>query len=162
MELLIVNRKGEKFTVLYDECDHDLVMQHKWSIGGGGYARATMRSKDGRQCTLLMHRVILGVSNPDILCDHKNRVRTDNRRENIRLCTPAQNATNKQARGRSAYFGVSLRVRNGRKYIQADIKDLGKSKFLGHFKTEEAAARAYDIAAVEIHGEFANLNFPNL
>jgi hypothetical protein len=33
-----------------------------------------------------------------------------------------------------------------------------KSKHLGYFKSEVEAARAYNIAAVELFGDFAHLN----
>ena len=36
----------------------------------------------------------------------------------------------------------------------------GKPKFIGHFDDEIEAARAYDAAARELHGQFAALNFP--
>ena len=37
-----------------------------------------------------------------------------------------------------------------------------KTIFIGHFSTEEEAAKAYDKAAYKIAGEFAKLNFPSL
>ena len=41
----------------------------------------------------------------------------------------------------------------------AKITAKGKQYFLGVFKTEEAAGRAYDEAAKKYHGEYARLNF---
>ena len=35
-----------------------------------------------------------------------------------------------------------------------------KTVLLGYYPTAEAAARAYDDAAIKYHGAFANLNFP--
>ena len=45
-----------------DDADHDWLVRWKWSYlntRGGGYARRTVRLVDGRQRTILMHRVIL-------------------------------------------------------------------------------------------------------
>jgi len=42
----------------------------------------------------------------------------------------------------------------------ARIHKGGKSRFLGVFETAIDAARAFDRAAVVVHGEFATLNFP--
>lgn len=45
---------------------------------------------------------------------------------------------------------------------QAQISRGGKYEYLGAFQSEEDAARAYDTAAIRVHGEFACLNFPPL
>ena len=40
------------------------------------------------------------------------------------------------------------------------IKYNCKRKFIGYFKDEKQAAKAYDEAAKKYHGQFASLNFP--
>jgi hypothetical protein len=104
---------------------------------------------------ILMHRVImkppLGM---DI--DHKDHNGLNNQKFNLRICTRKQNARNKRSTGSSIYLGVYKTKRN---YICARISMDGCCKHIGNFKTEEAAARAYDEVAKRCHGEFANLNF---
>lgn len=43
---------------------------------------------------------------------------------------------------------------------QAVIQKNGKRHYLGAFKNEESAARAYDRAALSLYGSTATLNFP--
>ena len=163
MELIITNRKGEAFTVLYDDCDHGLVSSKKWSINPSGYAQCAVKKENGKWTSKKMHRLILGVDDIDIEVDHINHNRRDNRRENIRKCTNRENSLNKSPSGGSKYLGVythNLTVKGHRySYIRACIRIGGKSCFIGTFDTEEDAARHYDKLAKIHHGEFANLNF---
>lgn len=109
------------------------------------------------------HRIVWKMAygvDPDVI-DHINGVKDDNRLENLRSCTLAENSRNyEKKKGTSQYRGVcwverdkawAARISNGRS---------GKVS-LGNFKDEIAAARAYDAAARSLHGEFATLNFPN-
>ena len=100
-----------------------------------------------------MHRFILNLKGRE-LADHINHNILDHRLCNLRKCTHAQNQMNRKVfcKKISKYLGVSI-------YIVATITVNGKSIHLGHFKTEEDAAHAYDEAAKKYHGEFANLNF---
>lgn len=98
-----------------------------------------------------------------MMIDHKNGNGLDNRRSNLRFCTNAQNQHNQRKWGSrsgkplsSRYKGVSWHRRG---HWRAKIQAQGKRRYLGQFQSEEAAARAYDRAARELHGEFAVLNF---
>lgn len=57
----------------------------------------------------------------------------------------------------SKYKGVRFEKR--RKVWTAQIQVNGKQKYLGQYKSEIKAARAYDEAALKYFDEFANLNF---
>lgn len=157
---LEICKRGVCHTVHYDPKDHHLISQYKWHFHPKGYAYA---SKKGR--AILMHRLILGViDKPDILCDHINHDRLDNRRANIRLCSRSENQRNVRPTGKSKYLGVTIQDyvrKNGsvKKRIKALIKTPDKLLYLGSFSSEYEAAKAYDTAAKKYHGEFANLNF---
>ena len=89
--------------------------------------------------------------------DHINRVKDDNRIENLRTCTVSQNASNrtKTKMTLSGYTGV---VKKSDRYF-AQIRHDSKTNYLGMFDTAELAAIAYDKACVAKHGEFATTNF---
>jgi hypothetical protein len=109
-----------------------------------------------------MHRKV--IHPPDhLVVDHINHNGLDNRKANIRPATRAQNNFNKLIVKRkdssSKYKGVNWK--KCKKKWQARIHVNGECKFIGYFKDEIQAAKAYDKAAKKYHGEFASLNFPN-
>jgi len=114
----------------------------------------------------LLHRVVyereLGRKlEPGEQVDHIDRNTVDNRIENLRLATHAQNMANKgKQKGTysSEYKGVCWHkaTKNWRARIMVD----GKLIHLGLFIDEMDAASAYDEAAMKYHGDFARLNFP--
>lgn len=106
--------------------------------------------------TRFLHRVLLG--EPPCEVDHRNGNGLDNRRSNLRLATHAQNLANTRPRiGTSSRFkGVSW-FRSKRRW-EAYICVERQKRRLGYFHDEEAAARAYDAAALEAWGEFALTN----
>lgn len=90
--------------------------------------------------------------------DHINRVRHDNRIENLRSATHHDNMGNrsKTSNCSSIYQGVSWD--NWKKKWVARICNGWKQQSLGSFDSEVEAALAYNEAAKQIFGEFANLN----
>jgi hypothetical protein len=88
---------------------------------------------------------------PDLLIDHKDYDKANNRIDNLRLATKAQNNF---SRKKSALAGVSFR--SGRWYSK--IRIAGKEVYLGAFDTSEAAKQAFDTAASAAYGEFFSPN----
>lgn len=95
---------------------------------------------------------------PDGLIDHINGDKSDNRFANLRLASRGQNSMNqRQKPHRALPKGVYQYddKHGGRPYAQ--IRFEKQTRFLGAFDTVQAAKSAYDRAAVELFGEFANL-----
>lgn len=93
---------------------------------------------------------------PKGILDHKDRVKDNNRIRNLRDATRSQNQANRLMPSTRRFRGVEFRPRTGT-WI-AKIKKDNIALDLGRFRTEEAAARAYNRKATEIWGEFAVLN----
>lgn len=102
-----------------------------------------------------MHVLLTGYA----LTDHIDGNGLNNQRYNLRTATVSQNLMNRgrPANNTSGFKGVS---RQRDKWV-AGIKADGVHQRRGGFSTPEQAARAYDAMAVELHGEFARLNFPD-
>lgn len=81
------------------------------------------------------------------------------RLSNLRIVSRSQNLMNRgcQSNNTSGYKGVFLHKSTGT--WKAQIMSCGRLKYLGYFHTPEAAAKAYDKSAKELHGEFAKFNF---
>lgn len=86
--------------------------------------------------------------------DHINRIKTDNKWENLRVATDKDQQGNYNIRkdNKSGFRGVSFHKRD--KVWQATLQTKSDQKFIGNFKTKEEARRAYDKAAREYFGEF--------
>lgn len=139
-------RNSDHVTVVDDE-DYALLSQFQWSLDKDGYVVCTMR--------MTMHRMILNEGDE---IDHCDLDKCNNVRSNLRPATTAQNQwnRNKPSDNTSGFKGVSWYAPSG-KWV-ARIAVNRKRHHLGYFATPEAAARAYDAAALQYHGEFARTN----
>lgn len=95
---------------------------------------------------------------PKYEVDHINGVRNDNRINNLRDATKSQNQHNRKRWSKktsSRHKGVCFHKATG-KWV-ADIQCNHKRVHLGLFVSEEDAAKAYKLAAIKLHGEFARV-----
>lgn len=139
---------------LVDEEDYERIAAHRWHAKTIG--RYAIRWNVDRTQRIRMHREVMEVG-PGVLVDHANGDGLDNRRANLRICTPAQNTWNSRANQGKRFKGVQ-RQKNGR--WRTRIRVDGWLTHIGSFGTEVEAALAYDAAARRQYGEFACVNFP--
>jgi len=142
--------KFKGFAII-DLDDMERCKQYKWCIDSHNYV---MDSKNNK-----LHNFILNIK-PPIRSDHKNRNSLDCRKENLRICTHAENNYNQglKQNNTSGYKGVSW----DRGKWTARITKCGKLYLLGAFDNKEEAALAYNKKAIELFGEFAFLNVVKL
>lgn len=146
---------------IVDDEDFERLSQYKWHTRRSTETLFYARRKPwagGDRFDILMHREILQAPK-GVWVDHVDGNGLNNTRNNLRLCTVAENSRNqKKQSGKSSQFkgvGWSKHSRKWRAYIRID----GKSVQIGLFTNESEAARAYDAVAGVAFGQFARLNF---
>jgi len=151
MIISIRNKKKEWTDFLIDDQDFELIMSYKsWSVNNGYLV--TQYREQGQKMLKYFHRLLMA---PLKIVDHINCNRSDNRRINLRGVTAWQNVLNSKSvcKNKHGYRGVVYIPRDN--LFRAVIRDKGKQRCIGHFKTAKEAANAYRTKAKELHGEFA-------
>ena len=138
-----------------DAADFWWLIRWKWYAQWIPDTRSFRAVRMVKKTMIYMARVIMG-NPPGRFVDHRDHDTLDNRRQNLRPATRAQNQANHRLniRNKSGFKGVS-RAQGGK--WQASIRVNGKSIALGAaYRTPAEAAVAYRDAAVRYFGEFAN------
>ena len=160
-EIPLTGRHARGKVALVDDEDYPLLSCFSWSAydkGSDGkywYARGWDRLVESRR-RVDMHRLVMGFPR-GLEIDHRNGNGLDNRKDNLRVATAAQNQANQRSRrGASKYKGVHKSEKGWRARLSFHQRKIS----LGYFDTEEEAARAYDETAKLLWGDFAKVNFP--
>ena len=151
----------KKYVAIIDLEDFERVSQYKWYAAkwkGNVYAKANIRNNDGVKKPVRMHRFLLGVTDPNIKVDHRDRNSLNNQKSNLRICTQAENTRNRgmDRRNVTGYKGPVWDKTNNRWSVCITFNY--KTIRIGRYDTLEEAARAYNVKAKELFGEFAVLN----
>lgn len=153
---------------MVDDEDYEFLNQWKWRALKGRrkqtkevwYAQRTTARPNRKG--IYMHREVLRRAGFEIVpqCDHEDADGLNNQRNNLRTATSNQNHWNRRKRAgcTSQFKGVYWHKNNPIGWM-ARIYCKGKYHFLGMFSNETDAAKAYDVAALRLFGQFAHLNF---
>jgi hypothetical protein len=178
---MVVTTNGIPFWV--SPQDERRVKEYQWHYNQktGYIHRCAYNPINKKPKTIYLTHFILGYDGDDTV-DHKNGVKTDNRRTNLEICTQKENVNRSEKvkecikerakkvryKNKSGYVGVHPHVVHGEKTnkwrVNIGENKNGKKKtyYLGIFDNAEDAARARDKKAIEIHGRGnIYLNFPD-
>lgn len=161
-ELFTTN--GYKFVI--DDEDFNRVNKYKWNLtkrkNGRMYITTAyydkelyLKNKNG-MVNIKLYRFIMNIKDSAVHIDHKDNDIFNNQKSNLRKCTHSENMRNRSSHKNttSKYLGVC--IEKGR--YSARICHNGIKKRLGVYDNEIDAAIAYNKKAIELHGEYANLN----
>lgn len=150
------------FETIVDDEDFEWLNKFIWTAipKGDGRVYATRMSrrsyKNQPRHILQMHREITNAPK-GMVVDHINHNTLDNRKENLRVCTHAENMRNRKLQSNNKYGfpGLYFDERLSKPWM-ALIRNGGKRQLnLGSFDTKEEAMEAYKEASIKYHKEFS-------
>lgn len=122
----------------------------KQRVGTTGYYVLDL-SKDGKLKPRKVHQLVVESflnHKPDgtqkLVVNHINRIRTDNRLENLEIVTQRENSSYHRPNTYSKYIGVTWHKHKNK--WMSSLRIQGKTKYLGYFDNELDAANAYNEA----------------
>ena len=152
-----ITLKNKHFEVtgkaLVDLEDLELALQYKWYLSADGYV---VGSESMTRKRVRLHRWLMKPEK-DLVVDHINGNRLDNRRSNLRICTKEQNIKNRKL-SRNSSTGVTgviylPKTNNWKAHICIN----GEKTHLGYYANKEDAIKVRREAELLCYGEFSPL-----
>lgn len=146
--LLSFYSSGREWNTLLDLEDFEQLGIDKLSIkhNGGNKYYAVFKRRT-------LHSLLLNTPK-GMHTDHINGNSLDNRRCNLRICTPSENLKNIPSKNP---LGKGIRVTYNNKYQVIFCPHRGKATHIGIYETIEEATLARDAAIKTLHGDFTNV-----
>jgi HNH endonuclease len=149
---------GNNITMIDDEI-YEVAIKYSWHKLPTGYIVTALPRVNGKRPHLYLHHLVwdfyYGKETRCKSIDHKNRIKNDNRIENLQLATKAEQEYNKDnAKHSSKYRGV---CKSGKRW-RLRIKHNKETVVDEYYDCEEDAGKAYNVKAIEIFGERAYQN----
>lgn len=135
----------------FDKEDYEQIKDYAWLENDQGYIIS--RNANGNTSTIRMHRLIMNVPE-DVIVDHKNLKRYDNRKCNLRSANKQLNGINRPHNINNPVGIKGVEKYRNDKYIARICVD-GKNIHLGIFDNIEDAQKARESKEIELFGEFA-------
>ena len=154
----LTGKYGMEKQVIISKEDFEKVDGRRLCCLSSGYVMVWNRETNKAE---YLHRWLFGLMKGDkVVIDHLDGNKLNCTRENLRRGTTSDNMCNRKKmkmnnKATSKYKGVRL-MSSGK--WQALCRKDKKVYTLGYFKTEEEAAIAYNVKAIELHQNFALLN----
>lgn len=145
--LTVKTKSGD--TIMTDLDDFDQLNKYSWCVSKTGYAVANIGNKVTK-----MHRYILGVKNTCEVVDHINGNKLDNRKENLRICTQAENSRNKTISNEYGVPGIRL-TKHGKFNVRITVNK--NEIHIGNYSTLKEAIDARLEAERNYYGEFGKM-----
>ena len=148
-------QNGEEFW--FDKEDYDKIKGYCWCYNSSNGYLVSESSNSNKH--VLLHRLVMGVDNDNIVVDHKNHPsknehKIDNRKENLRICTQSQNSMNRSLskNNKSGVTGVCFDKRRNKwlSYIKINQKQIR----LGHFDNLDDAIKTRKMAEIKYFGDY--------
>ena len=149
-EIVIYDKQNKEIARAIIDSEYiELIKDYKWHLSGEGYVT---NNKVGS-----IHRFLM---NPpyDLVVDHINGNKLDNRRCNLRICTQHHNSMNHSVRKNNTSGVTGVTWYKGRNKWHASIMINGKNKHLGYFNTLEEATEARKQAEIDYYGEYRRVD----
>ena len=140
--------KGKKSgEAIIDAKDFNIVKDKKWGLSKKGY----VVSSGG---DIKLHRFLMSPEKKQQV-DHRNHIKTDNKRLNLRICNNSQNQQNAQFRKTNTSGAKNVHWFKANQKWQVQFRKNGKSIYSGYFESFDEANHAACETRQKLHREFA-------